>query len=305
MLNEIDEALTKANISAKVCFAAYLDLLWLPICENIKNKDRFIMMFCPIGRDYLSSYTDITEIPDEEPYVLNKMEVPSKVECNIGFFKRMYAHTGVETFSFEYYYWRGGAEHYDDFGGIDLAKTIYNDLTVSGSYGLKGMVSCQTQRSFMPTGLGNFIMGRKLWDDKIPYEEIEKEYFGYSFGTYADKVINYLTELSALSKGDLKLVKAKSEEMLKYLNTVDTSDMTECRERSVFYLIFHVNKLIRYVDAMEKTAECGIDGAEGEWAEFLRYVRENELAVQTVFDLYLYLDFVATKYDGLKDRLLK
>lgn len=305
LLNEIDEALTRANCCTKICFAAYLDLLWLPLYENLKNKDRFIMMFSPIGRNYLKSYADVDEIPMEESYVLNKMAVPETVECNMGFFQRMYALTGIESFAFEYYYWRGGEEHYGDYGGINLAKTIYKDLSVSDSFGLMGMMSCQTQRSFMPSGFGNFIMSKMLWYGSCSYENLEREYFSYMFGDYSQAIVRYLTDLSDLSKGNLKLIKEKAEDMLAYLNSINTCSFDECRRKSVYYLIFHANKLIRYINAEDKTLKCGLEAAMKEWQEFLKYIRENELSVQTVFDLYLYLDFIASKREGLKEIFLK
>ena len=76
-------------------------------------------------------------------------------------------------------------------------------------------------------------------------------------------------------------------------------------EKSVHYLIFHANKLIRYINAEDKTLKCGLEAAMKEWQEFLKYIRENELSVQTVFDLYLYLDFIASKREGLKEIFLK
>ena len=213
--------------------------------------------------------------------------------------------TGVEAFAFEYYYWRGGEEHYGDFGGMNLAKTIYKDLSVSGFFGLMGMMSCQTQRSFMPTGFGNFIMSRMLWDSSCTYESLEEEYFRSMFGEDSREILRYLTALSELSKADLKQVREKAEEMLAFLNGVNTGSFREGRRQSIYYLIFHVNKLIRYIDAERKTSESGIQDALEEWQEFLRYLRENELSVQTVFDLYLYLDFIASKREELKELFLK
>jgi len=301
LLNEIDEAMTKAKLTTKICFDAYVDLLWLPRYENIRKKERFILMFAPIGRDYLTSYAEAGEIPEEEAYVLNKMELPIDVESNIGYYRRMHEYTGIDSFAFEYYYWRGGEEHYGDFGGINLAKLVHKDLSVIGDLGLQGMMSCQTQRSFMPTGIGNFVMARNLWDEKLSYEAIEKEYFSYAFGDHCDRIIGYLTELSNLSKGDLKLVLSKAEEILDYLGAVDQSALKDCQKKAVFYLKFHAGKLIKYTAAELKSKESSIEGARTEWLDFLKYIRENELAVQSVFDLFLYLNFLASKHGELEE----
>lgn len=305
LLNEIDDELTKAGISTKICFDAYVDLLWLPLYENIKNKDRFILMFAPIGRDYVKSYEDAGMIPEEEPYVLNQMELPIDVESNIGYYRRMHEYADIDSFSFEYYYWWGGGEHYGDFGGIKLARTVHKDLSVIGSLGLLGLMSCQTQRSFMPTGIGNFVMARNLWDDKRSYESIEKEYFRYAFAEHSDDVIGYLTELSSLSKGDPNLVRKKAEELLAYLDTITGEGRKLCQERSVFYLRFHANMVVKYICAQLKSKECGIRKAKKEWKELLDYIRKNELAVQSVFDLFQYLNFWGSKQEELEELFLE
>ena len=301
LLNEIDEALTQAKLSTQICFDAYVDLLWLPLYENIKNKDRFIFMFAPIGRDYLKSYAEAGAIPGEEPYVLNRMELPVDVESNIGYFQRMKKHTGIDAFAFEYYYWRGGEEHYGDFGGINLAKTVYKDVTSIGSLGIQGMMSCQTQRSFMPTGIGNFVMARSLWDDELSFEKITKEYFAFAFAQHGEKIKGFLTELSDLSKGDLRKVSEKAKEMLAYLAGMDQSTLSGCQKKSVFYLQFHAQKLLKYITAEMKRKDHAMEGSKKEWQDFLRFVRENETAVQDVFDLFLYLNFLVSKQEELEE----
>jgi len=54
ILNELDEKLTEKKLKTKIVFLIYVDLLWPPEKERIKNQDRFILMFAPITRDYLT-----------------------------------------------------------------------------------------------------------------------------------------------------------------------------------------------------------------------------------------------------------
>ena len=56
MLNEMDAAFTAHDISGKIVFLAYVDLLWAPEQEQLANPDRFILMFAPITRSYSRSY---------------------------------------------------------------------------------------------------------------------------------------------------------------------------------------------------------------------------------------------------------
>ncbi|MCM8764639.1 MAG: DUF4838 domain-containing protein, partial [Candidatus Omnitrophica bacterium] len=56
ILNLVDEKLTAKKIKTKIVFLIYVDLLWPPEKERIKNQDRFIIMFAPITRSYLQSF---------------------------------------------------------------------------------------------------------------------------------------------------------------------------------------------------------------------------------------------------------
>jgi hypothetical protein len=45
MLNELDEKLSAADVSTRIVFLIYVDLLWPPIRSRIKKPDRFVLMF--------------------------------------------------------------------------------------------------------------------------------------------------------------------------------------------------------------------------------------------------------------------
>ena len=56
MLNMLDEKLSLAGIDTKIVFLIYVDLLFAPEKEKIKNPDRFTLMFAPINRWYSEFY---------------------------------------------------------------------------------------------------------------------------------------------------------------------------------------------------------------------------------------------------------
>ena len=66
ILNQIDQRLTEEKLDTKIVFLIYLDLLWEPEREVIKNQDRFVLLYAPIRRSYsvpLASDTGKTEPP--------------------------------------------------------------------------------------------------------------------------------------------------------------------------------------------------------------------------------------------------
>ncbi len=70
LMNEIDSVLTKNHSKQKIVFLVYFELLYPPKQERIINEDRFVMLFCPYGRDFRKSYDEYT--PREYTPALNK-----------------------------------------------------------------------------------------------------------------------------------------------------------------------------------------------------------------------------------------
>ena len=71
MLNEIDEALTREGIDARIVFLIYYDTMFTPVRERLKNKDRFILMFAPISRSFASSFPDGFAVKETPPFKIN------------------------------------------------------------------------------------------------------------------------------------------------------------------------------------------------------------------------------------------
>ena len=309
LLNDIDAALTRQHLETKIVFLAYIDLLWAPETEKINNPNRFIFMLAPIGRNYKTSYADLGTLPEEPTYIRNQMENPVDIESNISHLKRWQALSPVDGFTFEYYYWRGGNEHYGDYGGLNLAKIVYRDIQNLDKTGLSGIVSCQTQRAFMPTGFGSYVMAKTLWDDTIPFDNLLSEYFKDSFGELGDIFKAHFIELSKLAQkpyGTLKAeqIKKTAEEMLAYIerNLQIINTLAPCHAQSVTYAKFHCNLLIKHMEAELVCIEKGFENSIEQWRAFIRFLQENEADVQSVFDLFLFLlDLRTGKHKELKN----
>ena len=194
LLNEIDERLTKEGLDTRLGFSAYVDTLWAPECEKIKNPERFFLQFCPITRSYTSSVP--TELPefDLPPYVRNKNVFPTRIDENIqAFLKWQKAFPGPITV-FEYHMWR---HQYLDVGNIALAKIMYEDVLGYHKHGFLGIDENCSERSFFPTGFLFYVYARTMFDTSVTFEELKEEYFTAAFGEDGLKIADYLERLGA------------------------------------------------------------------------------------------------------------
>lgn len=200
MLNDIDARLTAQGIKTKMVFLIYLELMWEPVKEKINNPGRFIMMFAPISRTYTRGYLkdgeecDYSKIPCL-PYTLNKIELPKDVETNLGMLFRWKKHFQGDSFVFDYHLmW----DIYRDLSGLSLAKVIHSDAANLHKLGLNGMISCQVNRAFFPSGFCMYVMGRTLFDKDCAFDELTKEYFTGVYGKDAETAHRYLEKVSEL-----------------------------------------------------------------------------------------------------------
>ncbi len=309
ILNEVDELLAKRNLKTKIVFLAYLDLLWAPLTERIKNLDRFILMFAPIGRFYTTTYANIGKLNGDIPYKQNEMENPEPIEVNVGLLSKWQELCPVDCFSYEYYYWRGAKQHYNDFGTFNLAKLVYDDVVTMKNVGISGVVSCQAQRAFMPNGFGQYVMCKAMWDESISFEDMTNTYFEAAFGALADDFKGYFKRMSEKSKvviGRTKemslAIKQEAENMLALLKEKqdEINALPFAKRKSVFYAKFHAEMLVKYMAVEAETSEVGYEATLDKWHDFLRFIRIREPEMQMAFDLELFLIDLGVIHPELK-----
>jgi hypothetical protein len=90
---------------------------------------------------------------------------------------------GMDSFIFEYY---DGAED------LAVARVMHQDILGLGAFGMNGLVSCQTLRSFFPTGLGMVAMAQGLWDRGLSYEQIAADYADAAFGAGGEECLKLI-----------------------------------------------------------------------------------------------------------------
>ena len=195
MLNELDEKMTAANLKTKIVFLIYVDLLWSPESEKIKNKDRFILMFAPITRKYGQSYGDCMDFRGKLPgYVRNKLKMPHSLEENVAHLKEWQKQFDGDSFAFDYHLmWA----HVGDLGYEKCARNLFDDMKDLRKLGLCGMVSCQIQRCFFPTALPFISMAAALWNEKADFDSVANDYYRSEYGPQGQLVREAMQTLSS------------------------------------------------------------------------------------------------------------
>lgn len=299
MLNELDEALTREGIDTRIVFLLYLELLWAPEREKIKNPDRFTLMFAPITRSYTETYVE--SMTDKgapiDKFVRNNIVLPREVDKNIAFLRRWQQNFDGDSFVFDYHVmW----EYALDAGSYRIAKVLHDDMKNLDKLGLDGMMSCQVQRVSAPTCLPTYSMARALWDKNSDFENVSREYFSISFDRDGEKVEGYLKKLSELKDSGAPdrydLIIGEIERMLPLIRTNYTeSEKGTPYNLSWAYLLRHA-EIWRMIARGLMLKEQGDDaGAKKEYYKICDYIRQVEDEVQRGLDSFEYIRVLLTQ----------
>ena len=318
MLNELDAKLTDAGLDTRIVFLVYVDLLWAPAQERIRNPDRFILMFAPITRSYSVPFAAGKGPPVTlPPYDRNKLQFPRDPQVNLAFLAAWQEQFRGDSFDFDYHFmW----DHHKDPGQFAMAKILHEDMKRLQDTGLNGMVSCQNQRVFFPTGLGMTAMGRTLWDRDLTFNEIAADYFRATFGDQGPEVARYLERLSELF--DPRLIrgevddaeKAAAPERLAQIpgiidamaETIKAGTQSEdgCMARSWRYLIFHAKLCRRLAEAMVSRYSGKEELAKQQAWKMFRWLRRQERYIHRVMDVFEFQVTLAPLFDISRNEIL-
>lgn len=309
MLNDIDAHLTEKCIDTKIAFLIYFDLLWTPVKERIKNPDRFILMYAPITRTYSKEFraesTDI-ELPE---YRRNKLQFSSDIEQNLAFLKAWQQIFKGDSFDFDYHMmW----DHFNDPGYFKIADLLNRDIKHLKDIGLNGFISCQVQRAFFPTGLAMYVMGKTLWDERICFDEISRDYFYSSFGHDGDKCRKYLAEISELfdppylrnEKPQIRLEVAErlsriGQTVKDFLPVIESNlNLNDrCHTQSWIYLQYHAEICMLLATALEARARGDREEALVLWEKTKNMIMEKEDILQPVLDTYYFIMVQGARFE--------
>ncbi len=196
VLNALDEQMTERGITTRIVFLVYVDLLWEPVESAIKSPDRFVLMFAPISRSYRSAMLD-APATDEQPveFQLNHNQFPKSPAVNLQYLQDWRRVFSGDGFTYDYHLlWKHSMV---EPTGLYIAEVLHKDVADTEHIGLQGMVNCQVQRYFFPTGLAMEVSGRTLWDKTLSFDAVKEEYFTAAFGAAGTEVQALLEELSA------------------------------------------------------------------------------------------------------------
>ena len=294
MLNELDDRLTAEGMNTKVVFLLYLELLWTPEFNDIKNPDRFTMMFAPITRSYTETYVEGMSGKEEAvpPYERNKIVLPREVDKNLAFLKAWQKKFTGDSFVFDYHImW----DYAVDAGSYRIARVVHDDMKNLDKIGLDGMMSCQIHRVSVPTCLPTYAMARALWDKTSDFDKVSNEYFEVSFDRDGKKVEEYLKKLSAIydsaDADKYEKVIAEIEDILPMIETNMVKVQNDEKfEMSWKYLYHHAKLWILICEAFIQKREKNADAAMAKYEECRAYVRACESEVQRGMDVYKYLN---------------
>ena len=191
ILNAIDVALTQNNLSVKIAFLLYNDTLYPPKHTKLYNENRFIMLFCPISRDYSRSFDeiDISERRMIPKYSRNNIKLPVAPKEFIAFYKKWREKYKGETVWFDYhgYY----ASRYD-ISNTEVVSLAVRDIETYKKMDVDGLISCEFYRNAFPHGFLCYATARALFDKDFILEQEQEIYFDACFGENSNMVMEYL-----------------------------------------------------------------------------------------------------------------
>lgn len=300
MLNELDRKLSSKGIDAKIVFLLYVDLLWPPEKERIENPDRFIMMFAPITRSYNDTFKPIDTSLNIPEYRRNKLIFPKNIEENLAFLREWQKIFKGDSFDFDYHLmWA----HYADPGYMKIAKVIYEDIKNLKTIGLNGLISCQIQRVFFPTGFPMYVMASTLWNDTVSFEDLANDYFTSAYGSDGSIVRDYLNKMSLLFE-PLSLIRERPpspsflENLVKIKDILNEIEPTikrnlslkpEALSKSWLYLDYHRKMEDKFSVILEALFKGNKDYAMKAWEELKLMLQKEEDVLQPVFDLFEFI----------------
>ena len=193
MLNELDEKLSARGLDTRIVFLIYVDLLWPPAREKIRNQGRFVLMFAPITRRFSESLPVTSDGSRPAPYRRNRLKFPGSTGKYLVYLDAWRKGFEGDSFSYDYHFWM--AQHREP-AHHNLARVMHGDLRNMKDIPIEGMSCCQTLRVFFPTGFAMTLTARMLWNRRLGFREIAADYFAAAFGPKGAEVEKYLQRLS-------------------------------------------------------------------------------------------------------------
>lgn len=298
ILNAMDEALTAQGLPTRIVFLLYNELWWAPEHTQIAHPERFTLMFAPISRTYTEAMSKDAQ-GALQPYVRNQIKGPRSTGDALASLRSWQKLFQGDSFVFDYHYmW----DHLKDPGYYRMAQVLKEDVENLHDIGLDGYISCQTQRSFLPNGLGMHMLGTTLWKGSVDFEKEAALFFAKTYGEDSDACRAYCSRLSELFdpptlRGE-KPISGKQEDYAAVIRLVQEfepvirkhlEDENLCHQRSWELLLFHGRICCMLAEMLTDVAGEQFDAAKAKWVKLRDFLRRNECKYHYEFDMPLFL----------------
>jgi len=310
MLNRLDEKLAARGVPTRIVFLAYVDLLWPPVRERLKNPERFVLMFAPITRSYAKPLPAAAGRGRLPPFRLNRLKFPGDPKANLAFLaawqKALARGSGwtCDSFDFDYHFWWA---HFRDPGNMQLARVVHDDVRHLGRIGLRGLVNCQLQRIFWPTGFAMTAMAATLWNGDVSFDDVAEDYFRSAFGAAGERVRRYLERLSEAMPIELLLHGSERQRAAAIRCLHGAAAVIEafrrdiergCRSRDPLrraswrILSEHAEIYRRLSEALALCRDGKEEAGRRLAWDLIRHVRRRERHLHRVFDVWMFVRVV-------------
>ena len=317
IINEVTDRMKANGITKKIVPIAFLNTLWPPIAEKLRNKECLVMTWAPITRTYTKSFPNGHQRLIAPEYKINGYYKSYDIDENLSYLYEWQKEFDGDWIDYDYHLmW----DQVLEAGGEGIAKIISEDIKNFDSLGLNGFISCQLQRNAFPTSIGMTTMAKTMWNKDADFYKIREKLYNGSFGQGAAlPLIEYFSTLSdcfdlALIKDeasghdvidkdvdkseDVAVLRAKMERAIKTMNDFEPIisqhfvNSDPCEHDSWRYLDLHR----QIYTLLAKSIVARIDG-EYEKSNELRdecftFAFKNEDFLQPVFDCFRFCAIV-------------
>ena len=193
MLNQVDEELTKKGMDNMVNISFYVDAVFAPTVERIKNPKRFMLTFCPISRNYADGIANLENLPEPIEYVRNAYEVPKTMPQLYALLQEWKKVFDGPITVFDYHFWR---HQYRDPGLAAMSRRVYEDVLSYWPTGMAGCMQDGSNKSFFPHGFHGHIYAEALVNRDVDYDAEQADYFSHLYGADWKVVKKYLEDIT-------------------------------------------------------------------------------------------------------------
>ena len=309
LLNEIDEQLTREGLPNRIIAVCYVDCMFAPSQERLKNPSRFLLQYCPLGVDYLSSVNAESVIPPTKPFIYNGWARPKTAEEALSYFKEWLAVYDGPSLSYGYHYWK---PQYRDPGMMAFSRRIYEDILAIRYMGTDGCTEDGSNKSFFPNGFVDHIYGATLWNRELDYDAEQEDYFSHIYGpdwkmakAYLQKITDAFDPVFMFGRRSADYTKGEYYNPARVKNLEQVKEITaEAREFIKTHLAMPTRPqtvswrlLWRHAEYVERFAEILIEVCKGHskyamemFMQFADDFGKYELEMDRYFDFELAFD---------------